>query len=185
MRVIGGLARGRRLQAPRGRRTRPTSDYLREVLFDLLGQQVSGRNFLDLYAGTGAVGIEALSRGAARAVFVEHDRSAIGALRQNLDASGLLDRATVLQMDVLRYLRRPATEPGRFHLIFLDPPYGQVNVGRIVSLISATGLLEPGGLAILERFAKSPPILVSDELPRVRAIRHGDSVLELYRREAR
>ncbi len=183
MRIIGGLAKGRRLEAPRGRRTRPTSDYLREVLFDLLGQHLSGRHFLDLYAGTGAVGIEALSRGAARAVFVEHDRWAIAALHRNLEASGLQDRAAVVQVDVLRYLRRAATEPERFHVIFLDPPYGHADAARIVSLISTTGRLEPGGLTIVERSAKDPAIAAPDRLPRVRAIRHGDSILELYRSE--
>ncbi len=184
MRIIGGLAKGRRLQAPRGRSTRPTSDYLREVLFDLLGQQVSGRHVLDLYAGTGAVGIEALSRGAARAVFVEHDRWAVATLRRNLEGSGFLDRATVVQMDVRRYVRRAATGPERFSLIFLDPPYGTVDVAPILSLISTTSLLEPDGLMILERSTKSPPIPVPDRLPRVRTIRHGDSTLELYRWEA-
>jgi 16S rRNA (guanine(966)-N(2))-methyltransferase RsmD len=185
MRIIGGAARGRRLQAPRGRSTRPTSDFLREVLFDLVGPQVSGRQVLDLYAGTGAVGIEALSRGAARAVFVERDRWAVATLRRNLEGSGFLDRATVVQTDVRRYLSRAGIGSERFFLIFLDPPYGAADVGPILSLISTTSLLEPDGVTILERSTKSAPIPAPDRLPRVRTIRHGDSTLECYRWEAR
>lgn len=184
MRVIGGIARGRRIQAPRGRQTRPTSDYLREVLFDLLSQQVSGRTFLDLYAGTGAVGIEALSRGAAWAVFVEHDRSALATLRRNLEASGFLDRSEVVPMEVFRYLRRAASGSRRFDLIFLDPPYQRADATVTLSLIASTGLLAPSGIAVLERSMKSNPVPTPEGLARVREVRHGDSVLQLYRRGA-
>ncbi len=184
MRVISGTARGRRIQAPRGRQTRPTSDYLREVLFNLLAQEVSGRTFLDLYAGTGAVGIEALSRGATRAVFVERDRSALVTLRRNLEASGFLDRSEVVPMEVLRYLRRAASASRRFDLIFLDPPYQRVDAAAALSLIASTGLLAPAGVAALERSMKSASIPTPEGLAHVREIRHGDSVLRLYRREA-
>jgi len=183
MRVIGGTARGRRIQAPRGRRTRPTSDYLREVLFDLLAQQVSGRTFLDLYSGTGAVGIEALSRGAAKAVFVESDRAALAILRRNLEASGFLDRGEVIPMDALQFLRRAAFRSRSFDLIFLDPPYLRVEAAPALSLIASTALLAPNGIAILERSTRSDPIPTPGGLARVREVRHGDSILQLYRRE--
>ena len=184
MRVIGGIAKGRRIRAPRGWQTRPTSDYLREVLFDLLAQQVSGRTFLDLYAGTGAVGIEALSRGASRAIFVESARSALATLRRNLEVSGFLDRSEVVPMGVLQFLRRAASESRRFDLIFLDPPYQRVDAAAALVLIASTGLLAPGGIAVLERSIQSNLIPTPDGLERVREVRHGDSILQLYRREA-
>lgn len=183
MRVIGGLARGRRILAPRGRGTRPTSDYVREVLFDLLTQQVEGRTFLDLYAGTGAVGIEALSRGAAAAVFVEHHRPALTMLYRNIEASGFRDRAEVVPMEVLRYLRRAACGSRQFDLIFLDPPYRHAEADAAMRLIASTGVLAPDGIAVLERSARVAPDPVPAGLALIREVRHGDTALRLYRRE--
>ena len=184
MRVIGGVARGRRIHAPRGRQTRPTSDYLREVLFDILAQQILGRTFLDLYAGTGAVGIEALSRGAARVVFVEKARAALAMLRRNLEVSGFLDRSEVVPMEVLRYLRRAASGLQQFDIIFLDPPYQHGAAATALFLIASKRLLAPTGVAVLERSMKSDPVPVPDRLTRVREVRRGDSILQLYRQEA-
>ena len=184
MRVIGGLARGRRILAPRGRETRPTSDYLREVLFNLLAQQVEDRTFLDLYAGTGAVGIEALSRGAARAVFVEHNRLALAMLHRNLEMSGFRDRAEVVPMEVLRFLRRAGSGSRRFDLIFLDPPYQHTDAEAAIDLIASTALLAPTGMAILERSTKAIPVQVPAGLLLIREVRHGAAALQLYRREA-
>jgi 16S rRNA (guanine(966)-N(2))-methyltransferase RsmD len=184
MRIIGGTAKGRRLLAPRGLRTRPTSGYLREVLFDLLTQHIFGRSFLDLYAGTGAVGIEALSRGARCAVFVEHDRSARLTLIRNLEVSGFRDRAEVIPMHVLPFLRRTCLTPKRFDLIFLDPPYQQSGALMAMSLAAATRILATSGIVILEQSAKAQAIASPDGLARVREVRHGGSILQLYRQEA-
>jgi len=117
VRVVAGEFKGRRLYAPRGSRTRPTADRVREALFSMLGD-VSGARVLDLYAGSGALGIEALSRGAESAVFVERDAKALDALRRNLDATGA--RGAVRREDVARFLSRPE---GTFDLVFADPPY--------------------------------------------------------------
>jgi 16S rRNA (guanine966-N2)-methyltransferase len=117
VRVVAGDFKGRRLVAPRGAGTRPTADRVREALFSMLGD-VSDARVLDLYAGSGALGIEALSRGAKSAVFVERDQAALSALRRNLDAVGA--RAEVRRQDVLRFLARPE---GTFDLVFCDPPY--------------------------------------------------------------
>jgi 16S rRNA (guanine966-N2)-methyltransferase len=117
VRVVAGEFKGRRLHAPRGARTRPTADRVREALFSMLGD-VSGARVLDLYAGSGALGIEALSRGAESAVFVERDQQALAALRRNLEAVGA--DAEVRRQDVLRFLTRPE---GTFDLVFCDPPY--------------------------------------------------------------
>jgi 16S rRNA (guanine966-N2)-methyltransferase len=117
VRVVAGEFKGRRLQAPRGARTRPTADRVREALFSMLGD-VSGARVLDLYAGSGALGIEALSRGAESAVFVERDRAALAALERNLEATGA--RGQVRRQDVARFLAR---SEGTFDLVFCDPPY--------------------------------------------------------------
>ena len=117
MRVVAGTFKGRRLAAPRGTRTRPTADRVREALFSMLGD-VGGARVLDLYAGSGALGIEALSRGADSAVFVERDAQAVAAIERNLAAVGA--DATVVRQDVLRFLARA---DGAFDLVFCDPPY--------------------------------------------------------------
>jgi len=117
VRIVAGDFKGRRLHAPRGGRTRPTADRVREALFSMLGD-VSGAHVLDLYAGSGALGIEALSRGAGGALFVERDQRALAALRRNLDAVGA--HADVRRQDAMRFLARPE---GRFDLVFCDPPY--------------------------------------------------------------
>jgi 16S rRNA (guanine966-N2)-methyltransferase len=117
VRVVAGEFRGRRLAAPRGARTRPTADRVREALFSMLGD-VSGARVLDLYAGSGALGIEALSRGAESAVFVERDPRAVLAIERNLESLGV--EQEVLREDVVRFLRRGA---GTFDLVFCDPPY--------------------------------------------------------------
>jgi 16S rRNA (guanine966-N2)-methyltransferase len=117
MRVVAGEFKGRRLQAPRGRRTRPTADRVREALFSMLGD-LSGLRALDLYAGSGALGIEALSRGAAEVAFVERDARAAATIERNLETVGA--RAEVRRQDVLRFL---ASAPGTFDLVFIDPPY--------------------------------------------------------------
>jgi 16S rRNA (guanine966-N2)-methyltransferase len=120
MRVVGGAFKSRRLVAPRGHRTRPTADRVREALFSMLGD-VSGARVLDLYAGSGALGIEALSRGAESAVFVERDPAGVRAIRSNLEAVSAPGR--VRRRDALAYLRSVASGDGPFDLVFVDPPY--------------------------------------------------------------
>ena len=118
MRVVAGEFKGRRLAAPRGGRTRPTADRVREAIFNLLGPPPDGLHVLDLYAGSGALGIEALSRGAASAVFVERDAQAVAAIERNLEPLDV--EASVAPADVARWLTRAE---GRFDLVFCDPPY--------------------------------------------------------------
>jgi 16S rRNA (guanine966-N2)-methyltransferase len=129
MRVVAGQFKGRRLQAPRGQRTRPTADRVREALFSLLGP-VDGLRVLDLFAGSGALGIEALSRGAALAVFVERDPRAVSAVRRNLELIGA--EAEVHRNEALAYLgSKAAREDGPFDLVFVDPPYS--SAGRLAA----------------------------------------------------
>lgn len=161
MRIIGGAWRGRRLMAPPGDATRPTADRARQALFDRLlhapwagRAAVEGVTVLDAFAGTGALGLEALSRGAAEAVFIEHDRAALAALRANIAACGAEARCRVLTGDALR--------PPSGHacgLVLLDPPYGQDLVPRAAAALAAAGWVAPGTLIVAElgRDDKLPP----------------------------
>jgi pantetheine-phosphate adenylyltransferase/16S rRNA (guanine(966)-N(2))-methyltransferase RsmD len=148
VRVIAGTARGTRL-APVPRGVRPTSDRVRESVFNSLGQFFEG-DVLDLYAGTGALGIEALSRGGERGVFVEKDRRALGTIRENLRRAKVADRAEVVAGDVGRVLDRMLTDGRQFNLIFADPPYriAATEVGGLMSRLGA--LLAPGGRVVIE-----------------------------------
>lgn len=144
MRVVAGIAKGRRLVAPRGDSTRPTSDFVREAIFNTLGSHLDleGISVADLFAGTGALGIEALSRGARSADFVDADRAAAAAIRQNLAATGL-EGGTVHQSDVLRWLRRRVPDLPAFDIVFADPPYAFAGWHDLIESL-------PAGLAVLE-----------------------------------
>lgn len=155
MRIISGSARGRKLLAP-GRRfgdtVRPTSDRAREAIFNILGARVVGARVLDLFAGTGALGLEALSRGAALAVFVDCRRSVTELIGRNVALCGFADRATVLQRDLAAGLAflTPAQPAGDFDLVFLDPPYGTpLALGGLESLAGGS-FLAAGGIVVLE-----------------------------------
>jgi len=184
MRVIGGADRGRRLRAPRGLHTRPTADRIRVTLFDMLGPAVRGMRVLDVFAGTGAVGIEALSRGAARAVFVERDRDALRALRANLAALGLgRERARIVAGDALATLPALAASEPPFDLVFLDPPYAGDRAARTLAALAGSPLIGPETAVVVQHLVKTPPPLpaglVSSRPPR----RVGESALTFVRRE--
>ena len=146
MRIIAGLARGLPLTVPRGDATRPTSDRVREAIFSSLGARVTGAAILDLFAGTGALGLEALSRGARSAVFIEQARAALDCLTKNLAGFKPAPVATVVRGEVLRELARLT---GPFELIFSDPPYG-TDSAPILETVRQHGLLATDGLFVLE-----------------------------------
>ncbi|MBK9262262.1 MAG: 16S rRNA (guanine(966)-N(2))-methyltransferase RsmD [Polyangiaceae bacterium] len=178
MRVIAGALRGRSLVAPKGHGTRPTSDRVREALFNVLGD-VSGAVVLDLYAGTGALGIEALSRGAARAVFVENARPALAPLRRNLETLGLNASSTVVASPVLRAVRGLSSQ-GPFDLVLVDPPYADLAEAAIaLELAAAGGLCADDARVVLEHASRDPA-------PAVKAFvwqatrRYGDTSLSFY-----
>jgi 16S rRNA (guanine(966)-N(2))-methyltransferase RsmD len=156
VRIIGGSARGRRLQSVAGQATRPTADRVRQSLFDLLGQRCDDLRVLDLYAGTGALALEALSRGATSAVLVEQDAKAVAVIEANLAALGFAERARLLREEVSRALPRLAKEGSRFELIFSDPPYALLAAQATVDAIARHGLLAPGGRIVLERGRREP-----------------------------
>jgi 16S rRNA (guanine966-N2)-methyltransferase len=155
MRLTGGADRGRRLIAPKGMQTRPTGAKVREAIFNILGPAPEGA-VLDLYAGTGALGIEALSRGAIRAVFVERDPNALSALRRNVRELGMEDRSTLVGSDVAVALRRLAASHQQFTWVFLDPPYRQ-DVDGILAELSSNDLLAPCAVVVVEHDARHRP----------------------------
>jgi 16S rRNA (guanine966-N2)-methyltransferase len=180
MRVIAGRLGGRRLKAPRGRVTRPTSDRVREGLFAMLGD-VQGASVLDLFAGTGALGIEALSRGAGRAVFVEHDMRAVRALEENLKALGIepID-AEVRRRDVLGALRSARTREETYDLLFIDPPYRRVrDWGPELSMVLPS-LLGPAARVVVESDRRAPLEL---EMGVEQERRYGDTSIRIHRHQ--
>lgn len=150
MRVITGSAKGRKLKAPKGLTTRPTTDRVKEALFNILGSKVSDAIILDLFAGSGALAIEALSRGAERAVLVDGSPQAIEAIKHNLTVTRLSAQVEVLRQDVYHVLRALGEKAESFDLIFLDPPYLQGHGHRVLGLIERFGLLAKDGLIVVE-----------------------------------
>jgi 16S rRNA (guanine966-N2)-methyltransferase len=178
MRVIAGSLGGRRLKAPAGNVTRPTSDRVREALFGTLGD-IGGARVLDLFAGTGALGIEALSRDAASAVFVERDARAARVLRENLEALGL-DQGTaeIRRSDVFTALRRAQARKETYDLLFIDPPYRLAReLGADLSAILPS-LLEPGARIVTESDRRAP-LQLALEIERER--RYGDTSITIHR----
>jgi 16S rRNA (guanine(966)-N(2))-methyltransferase RsmD len=186
MRIIGGSQRGRRLVSPRGQAVRPTSDFVREALFDIL-HDVEGWRVLDLCAGTGAVGLEALSRGAARAVLVERARPALSALSRNAEALGYAPPVfEVRSTDLLRALPALGRRGERFELIFADPPYAEADALLPAVLAAAPELLSSGGRLVLEHgveWSVDPAREVPPRLSFVRSRRYGETVLSFFEAE--
>jgi 16S rRNA (guanine966-N2)-methyltransferase len=182
VRIIGGHDRGRRLRAPRGRGTRPTADRVRVSLFDVLGPGIAGARVLDLFAGTGAVGLEALSRGAARVVFVERDPTALGALRANLAAIGASRAAArVLAGDVLRVMPGLGAEEGPFDVVFIDPPYATGLAGRALAALAAARICREGTEVVVQHSTRTALPPVEGLRPHRRARRFGDTALTFLR----
>ena len=180
MRVITGSARGRRLKELEGYETRPTTGRVKEGLFNIIQFDIEGRRVLDLFAGTGQLGVEALSRGAGGAVFVEHRRDAAALVRDNLRLTGLEGRATVVNTDALSYL---ASCRERFGIIFLDPPYGSDLLKNSLLAISQFDILSNHGIIVCESPVDwDPPALAPPYFPR-RVYRYGGTKLTVCRRE--
>jgi 16S rRNA (guanine966-N2)-methyltransferase len=178
MRVIAGQLGGRRLRAPAGRATRPSSDRVREALFAMLAD-VAGASVLDLFAGSGSLGIEALSRGAAQAVFVEHDERAVGSLRANLDALALRrPRALVRRCDARAALRSARRRKETYDLIFIDPPYAQSRDWGPELSASLPPLLSSAARVVVESDRRAPLEL---ELDLERERRYGDTTIRIHR----
>ncbi len=181
-RIIAGQGKGRRLKAPKGLDTRPTGARVRQSLFDILAPRLPGCRFLDLCAGSGGVGLEALSRGAARVVFVDPSAAAVQAVRENLDALGAAGlRAEVFRQDGETALKGLALGGRRFDLIYLDPPYQSALYEPLLATVSDRSLLEPDGVLVAEHFHKRQLPETIGRLVHFRNVRVGDHVLSFYR----
>ena len=182
MRIISGTYRGLRLKTLKGGNLRPTSDQLRETLFDVLGPQVENSTFLDAYAGSGGVGLEALSRGAREVVFIEHHRPAAELIRSNLAALKIDHGFRLMSCQVLTGLERLAEEGARFDFVFLDPPYKEIReYHHVLRQIGRDQLLWSSSVVVAEH---SRHCLLEEEygsLRRSRLLRHGDAQLAFYR----
>jgi len=183
MRIIAGSLRRRTIEAPAGLATRPTSDRLRETLFNVLAHRMKDATFLDLYAGSGAVGIEALSRGAAQVTFVERVPTAMKVMRGNLEKLGVREGFRIEASNVAAYLRRAGVERG-FDVVFLDPPYDAADeYGMALGLLggAAMVLLAEGAVVIAEHRRKETLNEEYGSLQRTRLLLQGDAALSFYR----
>ena len=181
MRIISGTYRGLRIATLKGDKLRPTSDQLRETVFDVIGPRIVGARFLDAYAGSGAVGLEALSRGANYVVFIEHHRPAIEVIRKNLLAMGIESGFRLMVNRALTGLEKLAAEGQQFDYVFIDPPYDEIReYHHVLRQIGRLEILLPGATVIAEHSRHC--LLESDygNLTQTRVIRHGDSQLAFY-----
>lgn len=174
MRVVAGEAGGRQLVAPEGTNTRPTSDRVREAIFNMLFSldAIDDARVCDLYAGSGALGIEALSRGAASCVFVERDRAAIEAIHENLETLGFEDRATVVQADVLAWIDRAAGDSAEFDLVLADPPYAEEDWDTLLDRIDSA-------IFVAE---SSTPIAANPRWDALREKKYGTTLVSVFTR---
>ena len=182
MRIIAGTHRGRRLQTLKGAKLRPTSDQMRETLFNVLGPRVEGCTFVDAYAGSGAIGLEALSRGASEVVFIEYHRGANKLIHKNLAALDFQERFRLMTCKVLTGIEKLSEEGDSFDFVFLDPPYDEISeYHHALRLLGRSRLILPSSLVIAEH---SRHCLLEDhyaQLAKTRTIRHGDVQLSFYR----
>ncbi|MBQ9932294.1 MAG: 16S rRNA (guanine(966)-N(2))-methyltransferase RsmD [Ruminiclostridium sp.] len=181
MRVITGIARGRRLKEPDGMETRPTTDRVKEGIFSSIQFEVEGRKVLDLFGGTGQMGIEALSRGAAHCTFVDLQKQAVAIIRENVNSTGFADQSTVIQGDALAYLSRCRE---KFDLIFLDPPYESGLLEKAMELITTIDIVSENGIIVCENGSKSGWPMVEEPYRMQKEYRYGKIRTALYRRNA-
>ncbi|MGE5173496.1 MAG: 16S rRNA (guanine(966)-N(2))-methyltransferase RsmD [Betaproteobacteria bacterium] len=177
MRVTGGIGRGRRLKVPSGSRVRPTSDKVKQALFNILGDRVANADFLDLYAGAGGIGIEALSRGAGRVVFVDSSRGSLAVIKQNIEQTGFRDRAQVVPAKAEAFVRKSSES---YDIVFLDPPYAE-EMQPLLELVAGSGIVKPDGVVVAEHFKKQPSPEKAGSLTLYREARYGDTVLAFYK----
>lgn len=177
MRIITGSARGKRLITLEGESVRPTPDRVKEALYNIIQFDIEGRSVLDLFAGSGQIGIEALSRGAAQATFVDASKDSINVVTKNLESSGLAEHARVVNMDFASFLA--SQKSSRFDIAFLDPPYRTGLLQRALPLTA--GVMNKGGTIICEHPSDEEPPASAGDFVLVRSYRYGKIILSLYR----
>ncbi|MSQ78016.1 MAG: 16S rRNA (guanine(966)-N(2))-methyltransferase RsmD [Nitrospiraceae bacterium] len=180
MRIIAGTQKGRRLHGPKGPGLRPTADRVKEALFSILGTRVAGSRFLDLYAGTGAIGIEALSRGARHVTFVESNPSALRVLRANITQCKLEAAAEIQTCPTGAFLKRHAKAVVQHDIVFADPPYQQDHLAELWTALAGTATIAPDALIVLEHSSKSAVPKENGRLSLLRQYRYGDTTLSVF-----
>ena len=186
MRVIAGLAKGKELRFPKlskDKRLRPLTGRAKEALFNILAAKNPGARFLDLFSGTGSVGIEALSRGANLAIFVEFDRKIVQTLRENLAITGFSDRAEVYCLDVIKAVKVIDKAKGKFDIVFIGAPYGSPALEETLKAISGTEMIEQDGVIVAEHSVRDKISDSYGKLKKTRDCRYGDTVLSFYSAE--
>lgn len=183
MRVVSGSKKGHPLQAVPGKGTRPTVDKVKESIFNMIGPYFDGGLALDLYAGTGGLGIEALSRGVERCIFIDANRKAVSVVYKNLDATGLRDQAEVYCNDANRALNALAKRELVFDLVFLDPPYAEQKIESQLAIMNDHGLLASGALIVAEHDAKDKMCEQIADIVKIRETTYGQTVITIYRKE--
>lgn len=184
MRVIAGQAKGRPLKAVPGQTTRPTTDKVKEAMFSIIGPYFEGDKVLDWFAGTGGLGIEALSRGAGDAVFIDINAKSVETIRRNLEAAGFGDRAEVYKLDARKAFSVLARKGAAFDLVFLDPPYRMNDCDELLLGLSARGLVADGALAVVEHGADVAYAEMFGGFRLRRHARYGETALSVYRYDA-
>ncbi len=180
MRIISGKFRGKRLQGPRNTGLRPTSDRLKESLFNILGPDVQGASVLDAFAGTGAIGLEALSRGAREVVFIDSSRDALRLIRKNLELCDLTSGYRILQEDVFTSMRALARTGFHADIAFLDPPYHWGPYRDLIGTLFRSGIASAGSRVVLEHHSKAVVPEAETDFRCVRTVRQGDKSLSFY-----
>ena len=180
MRVISGTARGALLKTPEGLATRPTADRVKEALFSIIQFDLPGASVLDLFGGTGQLGIEALSRGAKNAVFVDESEKACRLIKENLKRTNFLETSKVYRSDYAAFLKN-CTE--KFDIIFLDPPYAEVFLENSLNLITEIDILQSGGIIVTERPLGKELLCSFSDLQRSKDYKYGKTLLTLYRKQ--
>ncbi len=179
MRIIGGISRGRRLAGPPKSGLRPTRGQVKEALFNILSGRILDARFLDLFAGTGAIGIEALSRGAREVTFVESHAETCRLLRANLRHCGYDQGVDVRRLSVARFLNQPPAQP--FDIVFLDPPYHTVEGEKVLPSLGRGVIIRHNGVVVIEHFHKTRLADRIGHLALVKSYRYGDTLLSMYR----
>jgi len=190
MRISGGIAKGRRIstkrlfsKTSRDEELRPTSSKVREAIFDIIRDRIEGACFVDLYAGTGTVGLESLSRGTGKAIFVEPNRLRARSIKETAARLGFSEKIIVIEEKAERFLKKAAAEKRSFDIFFVDPPYFSEEIMKALFMIGEKGLLNDSGVVIAEHFFKRKLPELAGELEMIKGYRYGDTMLTIYKKK--